>query len=888
MDATGLTPREREVLTLLGEHLTHEQIGQRLFISVRTVESHVASLRRKLGTPDHRALVRHAVEQRSLPAVAALPVALTSFVGRVQELEKLRAALGAARLVSAVGPGGVGKTRLALAASEGRHALWADLAPVTDGVALEEAVAHACGAVFSDRLGPVEATIAALRGHRVLLVLDNCEHLANAAAVLVERLLAATSELTVLVTSRVRLVLPFEQVIRIDGMSVEVGGDAVALFVERAVAAGAPPPTAAELVRISRVCEVLGGLALAIEMAAARLPSLGLDGVERGLLDQGALLTGGARLSPRHRSMSDTLDWSTSLLPESAAATLRRVSVLVAPFHADAAVAVAAFGSLTADDVRDALARLTEHNLLSATPSEGGLLHRMLEPVRQYGIARMTVEDQQAFGHHAAWVTQRLESLELPGISDDARAALARALVDPRTDPVTHELARRFGRSLFRAGSLREAQLRMEQAAMFVVDGSADLADAAAVAKCRVDGADAFRLELLAADCARDPVAAALAIARAAEMLTRFPGMFGQLPERSAASLLDEARELAPADARVAAGIAVAQAGYLSTDPRPAPERAQYALELARNSGDLLLESSALDAMTSSDILSAQIMRAYRRSTERVRLVATLAEQPAGGLELKDALHVASFCALGAGDLATARAMAYSQRDLPFLAERHDLAEDELLCAAALGGDWAAVFAAGERFLADWTGAGRPVAPGRGMSPAAVALAHGLQDNAKERRAWLEVLAEIRGVPVQEAARGTGYGELFEAMVLLHHAAAADAFDVLTAPGDRGLYGFVFGQWTAALTAEAAVLARRPDATDWFTRAEQASEGNPVATAITRRATMLSAGGGDPDLLAAITADFAAAGAMYHAERTSALATHRQSGPRRARPGTDS
>jgi predicted ATPase/DNA-binding CsgD family transcriptional regulator len=877
VDSKGVTPREREVLTLLGAHLTHEQIGQRLFISVRTVESHVASLRRKLAMPDHRALVRHAVEQRSLPAAASLPVALTSFVGRAHELEQLRVALGAARLVSAVGPGGVGKTRLALAAAEGCDTRWVDLAPVSDAAGLEEVVAYVCGAVSSGRLGPVEATIAALRGRRVLLVLDNCEHLVNAVAVLVERLLTANAELTVLVTSRVRLVLPFEQVFRIDGLSAEVGGDAVALFVDRAMAAGAVPPTEEELVRISRVCQVLGGLALAIEMAAARMPSLGLEGVERGLLDQGTLLAGGARLSPRHRSMNDALDWSTLLLPDSAAAALRRFSVLVAPFDADAAVAVAAFGSLTADDVRDALARLTEHNLLAATTSDGRLVHRMLEPVRQYGVARMTVEDQQAFDHHAAWVVDRLESLDLSVISDDARAALARAVADPTTDPVAHQLARRFGRSLFRSGSLREAQLRMEQAALFVADGGTDLAEAAAVAKCRVDGADAFRLELLAAARALDPVAAALATARAAEMLTRFPGMFGELPERTAASLLDEARALAPADARVRAGTAVAQAGYMSTDPRPAPERAQNALELARNTGDLLLESSALDATTSSDILSAQIMRAYHRSIERVTLVAKLAEQPAGGLELKDTLHVASFSALGAGDLATARAMAQGQHDLPFLTERHDLAEDEVLCAAALSGDWATVLAGGERFLADWADAGRPAVPGRGMSPAAVALAHGLQGNAEARRAWLTVLAEIRGVPAEDAARGTGYGEVFEAMVLLHHDAAADAFEVLTAPGDRGLYGLVFSQWTAALVAEAAVVAQRPDAAMWVARAEESSADNPVASAITRLAAARLAEDGDPDAFAAIAADFAAAGAMYHAERTRAHAIHRRS-----------
>jgi DNA-binding CsgD family transcriptional regulator len=309
MDSQEVTPREHEVLLLLGAHLTHEQIGRRLFISVRTVESHVASLRRKLAMPDHRSLVRHAAEQERAPSVASAPAALTSFVGRARELAQLRAALDAARLVSAVGPGGVGKTRLALAAAEGRNSRWVDLVPVTDAAGLEQAVAQACAAAPSSRLGPVEATIAALRGRRVLLVLDNCEHLVNAVAVLVERLLTASPQLTVLVTSRVRVVLPFERVFRTDRLSVNVGGDAVALFVERALAAGAEPPGDDELARISEVCRVLGGLALAVELAAARLPSIGLDGVERGLLDQGALLTGGARLSPRHRSMSHALDW---------------------------------------------------------------------------------------------------------------------------------------------------------------------------------------------------------------------------------------------------------------------------------------------------------------------------------------------------------------------------------------------------------------------------------------------------------------------------------------------------------------------------------------------------------------------------------------------------
>jgi len=569
--------------------------------------------------------------------------------------------------------------------------------------------------------------------------------------------------------------------------------------------------------------------------------------------------------------MSDALDWSASLLPDSAPIVLRRVSVLVAPFDADAAVAVAAFGSLSAHDVREALVPLLEYNLLVATTSNGRLMHRMLEPVRQYCVAQMTGEDEQAFAHHAAWIVDRLDSPHLAAITDDARSALARAVAHPELDAVMHELARRFGQLLFRAGSLNEAQLRLEQAALFVADGCADLADAAAVAKCRVDGEDALRLELLAADRAVHPVAAALATARAAELLTRFPGMFGELPDRSAASLLDDAHRLAPADARVAAGIAVAQAGYRSTDPRPGPERAQAALELARAAGDLLLESSALDAVASSEILGADVVRAYHVSIERVRLLASLPDEPAAALELKDALHVASFCALGAGDLATAHTMARGQHDLPFLAERHDLAGDELLCVAALSGDWATVLAAGERFLRDWAEAGRLSAPGRGMSPAAVAMAYGLQDDAEARRSWLGVLAEIRGVTADDAERGTGYGEVFAAIVRLHDGAAADAFDLLTAPGDRGLYGLVFSQWAAALTAEAAVLAERPDAADWVARADKSSVGNRVASTITRRAAVLLAGDADPEAIVALAADFEAAGASYQAERTRTL-----------------
>ena len=412
---SAVSPREREVLALLADHLTHEEIGRRLFISVRTVESHVASLRRKLDMPDHRSLVRYAAGRAGFPDIAGVAhvvAPLTSFVGRAGELVALCNAVRNSRVVTAVGPGGVGKTRLALAVAEALgpefdDVRWVDLAPLTDPARLPEAVAEACDAPVSSRLGPVAALAAAFADRAVLLVLDNAEHLVDATAVLVERLAARSDGLHVLLTSRVRLAVAFERAFRVDGLSGDVDGDAVALFVERAAAAGSLAPDAGDRPRIAAVCASLGGLALAVELAAVRLPALGLDGLERALLerallDQPSLLSGGSRAHPRHRSMRDTLDWSAALLDPDAAATLPRVAVLVAPFDGDAADAVAAFPPLTPDAVRAGLTRLVEHNLLAASTTSGRLRYRMLEPVRQYALARLAGSDQVANGRHLA------------------------------------------------------------------------------------------------------------------------------------------------------------------------------------------------------------------------------------------------------------------------------------------------------------------------------------------------------------------------------------------------------------------------------------------------------------------------------------------------------
>ena len=262
----GVTEREAEVLALLGDHLTNAQIAGRLYLSVRTVESHVSSLLRKLGMADRRALAalageRAAVPEATLPA-ASWPTQLTSFVGRAAERTALARALAEHRLVTAVGPGGVGKTRLALAVAEevgGRYAggaRYVDLVPVTDPAMVGAALANAFR--FGEQPGrsPADTVVAKLAGAEVLLVLDNCEHVLDGVSALVERLLAGCPRVVVLATSRARLRLPFEFVFPVPGMSLgaETGeGDATTLFCERAAMTGWSSPYPDDRRRISTV-----------------------------------------------------------------------------------------------------------------------------------------------------------------------------------------------------------------------------------------------------------------------------------------------------------------------------------------------------------------------------------------------------------------------------------------------------------------------------------------------------------------------------------------------------------------------------------------------------------------------------------------------------------
>src|SRR5215467_7704264 len=293
--AAGMSQREAEVLEALGAHRSNAQIAGRLHISVRTVESHVSSLLRKFGVADRRELAELAQTVLAPAASLGLPAPWTSFVGRDHERDAIIAALQTSRLVSLVGPGGVGKTRLVvevareLAPSFRSGCAFVDLVPVAEGF-VTQAVAALLGVTEEPGQLLDKAVTDHLAAGRWLLVLDNCEHLLAVAAAFAERLLATCPGVTVLATSRERLAAGGERTVPVKPFSLPddpedaAESDATALFLDRARAVA--PDFAADRSAVGELCARLDGMPLAIELAAARSASLGLAGLRSGLDDR--------------------------------------------------------------------------------------------------------------------------------------------------------------------------------------------------------------------------------------------------------------------------------------------------------------------------------------------------------------------------------------------------------------------------------------------------------------------------------------------------------------------------------------------------------------------------------------------------------------------------
>jgi predicted ATPase/DNA-binding winged helix-turn-helix (wHTH) protein len=434
--------RAFEILALLirsrGALVSKDEIMQSVWpgavVSDNALEAHVSALRKALGA--ERGFVKTAYGRgyrvvgawmareaapsisldaggRSAPSVVAsnLPLPTSSLIGRDAASSAVIALLAEHRLVTLVGTGGIGKTRLAIDVA---HRLAEDQ---SDGVALVElgslsnpatvpgTAAAALGIDIAN--GDALETIGrALSGKRLLLVLDNCEHLVEAAAQLAETMLRRAVGLRVLATSREPLRADGEHLFSVPPLAVPAEGtpveqmanhSAVQLFLARAAAAASGFPADPDCIDlVGLVCRHLDGLPLALELAAARAATLGMRVLVARLDDRLRLLSSGQRTAlPRHQTLRATLDWSFDLLPNSEQAVMRRLAVFAGTFDIDAATCVAASDDVTADLVVDCVAELVAKSLIVSQAAGTTCRYRLLETTRAYALEKLGFDHER-------------------------------------------------------------------------------------------------------------------------------------------------------------------------------------------------------------------------------------------------------------------------------------------------------------------------------------------------------------------------------------------------------------------------------------------------------------------------------------------------------------
>ena len=684
------------------------------------------------------------------------PVPLTSFVGRRAERDALARLLEGHRLVTATGPGGVGKTRLSLAASEAVAPSFADgvafvdLVPVADDTMVVAAVADGIGVPERAGVTRTDGLLSALRDGHYLLVLDNCEHVLQGAGSCIWSIVTSCPGVTILATSRTRLLLAGETVFAVPGLSLDGpgGGDAVALFATRVSAAGAGTLSDDDLEVGRAISADLDGMALAIELAAARVASFGMDGLRRVLATSQELLTVGHAVDERHGSLRATIDWSYDLLDSEQQRLLRIAAVFAAPFDIESATSVT---GQAAPDLVNRLGQLVDWNLIGLQPGRP-TRYRVLETIRQYAADRSAhvQELDELRSRHLAWAEQRLTELlarapgdaawcdEVDAVIDDARAAATWASASETRRATAALLDDSIAATLFQRGRVAEAQQRYELAASLATDACERheyLLRAAGSALSRYAGDEAVSLlERAATEAiqAGEQATAAGDLARLVIWRHRHrTTMSNPISAEATEALLAEARRLGTGSPSVEAAIAVAVA--IKEDAARSHATSERAIELAAADGDPLLLDAALDQLTAAQVERGDLRAAADTLAARLATITRLPVDARTGMSHVAVHLLAAHVGLGLGRLGAARGHADALAGLPFLREELHVGLARRLEVDAMAGDFDEVLRLAESFRTGWIRAGRPQVNNFGSAAYAVAMVHGMRGRRRTR-----------------------------------------------------------------------------------------------------------------------------------------------------------